>query len=57
MTRVALASTKNRGEGVRRATDLLAVKSFHGKSVVLKPNFNTARICPMIVPKPPTRRR
>lgn len=46
MTRVALASTKNRGEGVRRATDLLGVESFQGKGVVLKPNFNTADQAP-----------
>jgi len=46
MTKVALVSTKNRGEGVRRATDLLGVESFQGKSVVLKPNFNTADPAP-----------
>lgn len=42
MTKVALVSTNDRGKGVRQAVDLLGVKSFHGKSVVLKPNFNTA---------------
>jgi len=46
MTKVALVSTKNRGEGVRRAIDLLGVESFQGKSVVLKPNFNTADPAP-----------
>jgi uncharacterized protein (DUF362 family) len=42
MTNVALVSTKNRGEGVRKAIDLLGLKPFRSKSVVLKPNFNTA---------------
>jgi uncharacterized protein (DUF362 family) len=46
MTKVALVSTKDRGGGVRRAIDLLGLKSFHGKSVVLKPNFNTADPAP-----------
>jgi len=46
MTKVALVSTKDRGKGVRRAIDLLGVKSFRGKSVVLKPNFNTADPAP-----------
>ena len=46
MTKVALVSTKDRSEGVRRAIDLLGVKSFRGKSVVLKPNFNTADPAP-----------
>jgi len=42
MTKVALVGTKDRRKGVREAIDLLGVKSFRGKSVVLKPNFNTA---------------
>jgi len=42
MTKVALISTRDRGEGVRQAINLLELKSFSGKSVVLKPNFNTA---------------
>jgi len=46
MTKVTLVSTKDRGEGVRRAIDLLELKSFRGKSVVLKPNFNTADPAP-----------
>jgi len=46
MTKVALVSTKNRGEGVREAIDLLELKSFRGKYVVLKPNFNTADPAP-----------
>lgn len=39
-------STKDRGRGARQAIDLLGLKSFHGKSVVLKPNFNTADPAP-----------
>jgi len=46
MTKVALVSTGDRGEGVRQVIDLLGVKSFRGKSVVLKPNFNTADPAP-----------
>jgi uncharacterized protein (DUF362 family) len=42
MTKVALVSTKDRGEGVRKAIDLLGLKPFRNKYVVLKPNFNTA---------------
>ena len=46
MTKVALISTKDRGKAVGQVIDLLGVKSFHGKSVVLKPNFNTADPAP-----------
>ena len=46
MTKVTLVRTKDRGEGVRQAIDLLGLKSFRGKSVVLKPNFNTADPAP-----------
>jgi len=46
MTKVALVSTEDRGEGVRKAIDLLGLRSFRGKSVVLKPNFNTADPAP-----------
>jgi len=42
MPKVALVSTENRGEGVRKGIDLIGLKSFRGKRVVLKPNFNTA---------------
>ena len=42
MIKVALLNTKDRGEGVTQAIDLLELKSFRGKSVVLKPNFNSA---------------
>ena len=46
MTKVALVSTRDRDKGVRQAIDVLGVKSFRGKSVVLKPNFNTADPAP-----------
>jgi len=46
MTKVALVSTKDRGKGVRQAIDLLGLKSFQSKNVVLKPNFNTADPAP-----------
>ena len=46
MTEVALVSSKDRGKAVGQAIDLLGVKAFHGKSVVLKPNFNTADPAP-----------
>lgn len=42
MAKVALVNTKNRGEGVRKAIDLLRLRSFLSRRVVLKPNFNTA---------------
>jgi len=42
MAKVALVSTKNRDEGVRKVIDLIGLKSVRGKHVVLKPNFNTA---------------
>ena len=46
MTKVALVRTKDRGEGVKQAVGLLRLKSLRGKSVVLKPNFNTADPAP-----------
>jgi uncharacterized protein (DUF362 family) len=46
MTKVSLVSSKDRGKGVRQVIDLLELKSFHGKDVVLKPNFNTADPAP-----------
>lgn len=46
MTKVALVCTKDRGKGVRQVIDLLGLKSFEGKRVVLKPNFNTADPAP-----------
>jgi uncharacterized protein (DUF362 family) len=44
--RVALVRTKNRAEGVRRALDLLGIDPVEGKSVFLKPNFNSADPAP-----------
>jgi uncharacterized protein (DUF362 family) len=46
MTKVALVSTKDRRKAVGQSIHLLGVKSFHGKRVVLKPNFNTADPAP-----------
>jgi uncharacterized protein (DUF362 family) len=46
MTKVTLVSTEDRGKGVRQAIDLLGLRSYRGKSVVLKPNFNTADPAP-----------
>jgi len=46
VTKVALVRTKDRGEGVKQAVGLLRLKSLRGKSVVLKPNFNTADPAP-----------
>lgn len=46
MIKVALVNTNDRGKGVRQAIDLLELQSFRGRSVVLKPNFNTADPAP-----------
>ncbi len=46
MTRVALVSTEDRTEGVRQAIGLLHLEPIRGKSVVLKPNFNSADPAP-----------
>ncbi len=46
MTKVALVRTMNRDEGVRQAINLLELKSFKSKSIVLKPNFNSADPAP-----------
>ena len=42
MTRVALVKTRERITGVNRALDLLDLPSFEGKSLFLKPNYNSA---------------
>ena len=42
MSQVAFVKTTNRAEGIRRAMQLLEVKPMAGKSVFLKPNFNSA---------------
>jgi hypothetical protein len=39
---VALVRTDDRGEGIRRALDLLEVNPVRGKSLFVKPNFNSA---------------
>jgi uncharacterized protein (DUF362 family) len=43
---VAFVKTMDRADGVRRALDLLNVKSFQGKDLFLKPNFNSADAAP-----------
>jgi uncharacterized protein (DUF362 family) len=45
-TTVALIRTSDRGDGVRRAMALLGPKGIAGRSVNLKPNFNTADPAP-----------
>lgn len=40
--RVAFVKTKERAAGVRRAVELLGASRFDGKSIFLKPNFNSA---------------
>jgi uncharacterized protein (DUF362 family) len=45
-TRVALVRTPDRREGVRRALELLDLRRVSGRSVVLKPNFNSADSAP-----------
>ncbi len=42
MTKVGLVNTTDRTEGVRRAIRLLQNNPVRGKSVILKPNFNSA---------------
>jgi uncharacterized protein (DUF362 family) len=42
IARVAFVKTSDRADGVRRATDLLGINPVAGKSVFLKPNFNSA---------------
>lgn len=45
--RVAFVKTSNRAEGVKRAVELLGFdQEFKGKSVFLKPNFNSADVFP-----------
>ena len=43
---VAFVKTTDRADGVRRALDLLNLKSFQGKDLFLKPNFNSADAAP-----------
>lgn len=44
--RVALVRSTDRAQGVRRALDLLGINPIAGKSVFLKPNFNSADPAP-----------
>ncbi len=46
MSRVALVSTDNRKQGVKNAWDALKINPVKGKSVLIKPNFNTADSTP-----------
>jgi uncharacterized protein (DUF362 family) len=46
MTKIALVRTKDRGEGTRRAVELLGINPVRRKAVVIKPNFNTADPAP-----------
>jgi uncharacterized protein (DUF362 family) len=46
MTKISLVRTTDRIEGVRQAVNLLKSNPVKGKSVVLKPNFNTADPAP-----------
>lgn len=41
-TRVILVKTQDRAEGVKKCLDLLNIDPFKGKSVLVKPNFNTS---------------
>ncbi len=45
-TNVSLCLTKNRDDGVRHSIGLLEMNPVEGKNVVLKPNFNSADLCP-----------
>jgi uncharacterized protein (DUF362 family) len=44
--RVALVRSTDRAQGVRRALDLLGINPVEGKTVFLKPNFNSADPAP-----------
>jgi uncharacterized protein (DUF362 family) len=43
---VAFVKTSDRAEGVRRALDILGINPVEGKTVLLKPNFNSADPAP-----------
>ncbi len=45
-SRVALVHTRDRASGTRQAVDLLSPEGINGKTVLLKPNFNTADPAP-----------
>jgi uncharacterized protein (DUF362 family) len=46
MTKISLVKTADRIAGTRKVIDLLKINPVKGKSVVLKPNFNTADPAP-----------
>jgi uncharacterized protein (DUF362 family) len=46
MTKISLVHTNNRATGVIRAVKMLQINPVKGKSVVLKPNFNSADPAP-----------
>jgi len=46
MAAVALVKTTDRAVGVRQAIALLGINPIQGKQVLLKPNFNSADVCP-----------
>jgi len=46
MTKISVVRTTDRTEGTRKAIELLDINPVKGKSVVLKPNFNTADPAP-----------
>jgi uncharacterized protein (DUF362 family) len=42
MTKIAVTSTKDHRDGVRKSIELLGINPVKGKNVIFKPNFNTA---------------
>src|ERR1041385_8873569 len=44
--RVAFIKTTDRAAGVNRAIDLLGLRSFNGKDIFIKPNFNSVHTFP-----------
>jgi len=46
MAKIAFVKTANRAEGVRKAIELLGTNPVSGKSVFLKPNYNSAHPAP-----------
>ncbi len=45
-SRVILVRTEDRAEGVKKCLDLFGANPFEGRSVLVKPNFNTSDECP-----------
>jgi uncharacterized protein (DUF362 family) len=46
VVKIVLVKTADRAEGVRRAVELLGINPVNGKTVFLKPNFNSAHPAP-----------